>query len=46
MACIRMLGQPRLLDIVDNKWMMDSLPDDGERTMYPLVETHFLPESL
>ena len=28
MACIIRLGQPRLLDIVDDAWAQDILPDD------------------
>ena len=28
MACIIRLGQPRLLDIVDDAWAQDTLPDD------------------
>jgi hypothetical protein len=28
MVCIIRLGQPRLLDIVDDAWAQDTLPDD------------------
>ena len=32
MACIIRLGQPRLLDIVDDAWAQDTLPDDDIST--------------